>query len=169
MLIIDIVHQLLRHDAYITVKDHKESFPHNSSFRIINPSKSTIDKVSKSILDQMNKEITSSIHVNQWKNTSAVIKWFINIENIKNIENTPNCSLIIFDIQDFYLSISLSLFTKLLNLKRKSTNYQMMKFPSLCNQEKHYYSVMVNHGLKKMTRMILMYQWAATMEQRCAS
>ena len=79
MLIIDSVHQLLRHDAYITVKDHKESFPNNSSFRLINPSKSTIDKVSKSILEQMNKEITSSIHVNQWKRSSAVIKWFINI------------------------------------------------------------------------------------------
>ena len=38
----------------------------------------------------MNKEITSSIHVNQWKSSSAIIKWFINIENIKNIENTPN-------------------------------------------------------------------------------
>ena len=119
MLIIDRVHQLLRHDAYITVKDDKESFPHNSSFRLINPSKSTIDEVSKSILDQMNKEITSSIHVNQWKNSSAVIKWFINIENIKNIENTPNCSLIIFDIQDFYLSISLSLFNKAIEFEKK--------------------------------------------------
>ena len=45
----------------------------------------------------------------------------------------------------------------------------MMKFPSLCNKGKHCYSVMVNHELKKMTRMILIYQWAATMEQRCAS
>ena len=67
----------------------------------------------------MNKEITSSIHVNQWKSSSAIIKWFINIENIKNIENTPNCSLIIFDIQDFYLSISLSLFNKAIEFEKK--------------------------------------------------
>ena len=70
-----------KHEVYITVKDHKESFPQNPSFRLINPSKSDIGKVSKTILDRMNKEITSSIQVNQWKNFSAVIKWFRNIEN----------------------------------------------------------------------------------------
>ena len=70
-----------KHEVYITAKDHKESFPQNPSFRLINPSKSDIGKVSKTILDRMNKEITSSIQVNQWKNFSAVIKWFRNIEN----------------------------------------------------------------------------------------
>ena len=102
----DRVDQLQKHDAYITVKDHKESFLRNPSFRLINPSKSDISKVSKTISDRMNKEITSSIRVNQWKNSSAVIKWFI------NIENKSNYSFIIFDIQDFYPSISLSLFNK---------------------------------------------------------
>ena len=70
-----------KHEVYITAKDRKESFPQNPSFRLINPSKSDIGKVSKTILDRMNKEITSSIQVNQWKNFSAVIKWFRNIEN----------------------------------------------------------------------------------------
>ena len=56
----------------------------------------------------MNQEITSSILFNQWKNYSAVTKWF------RNIENKPNCSFIIFDIQDFYPSISLSLFNKVI-------------------------------------------------------
>ena len=54
----------------------------------------------------MNKEITSSVRVDQWKNSSAVIKWF------RNIENKPNCSFIIFENQDFYPSISLSLFNR---------------------------------------------------------
>ena len=67
------------------VKDYIESFPHNPSFTLINPSNSNIGKVSKTILDRMNKEITSSIHVNQWKISSAVIKWF------RTIENKPNC------------------------------------------------------------------------------
>ena len=106
LLISDRVDQLQKDEAYITVKDHKESFPHNPSFRLINPSKSDIGKVSKTILDRMNKDTTSSIRVNQWKNSSAVMKWF------RNIEKKPtNCSSIIFDIQDFYPSISLSLFT----------------------------------------------------------
>ena len=111
----------------------------------------------------MNKEITSSKQVNQWKNYSAVIKCF------RNIENKPNCSFIIFDIQDFYQSISLSLFNRAIEFGKEITIYQMMKFPSLCNQGKRYSSVMVNRGLKRMTRMISVYQWAATMEQRCAS
>ena len=63
LLISDRVDQLQKHDGYITVKDHKESFPHNPSFRLINPSKSDIGKVRKTILDQMNKESTSSIIV----------------------------------------------------------------------------------------------------------
>ena len=78
LLIGDRVDQLQKQDAYITVKDHEESFPQNPSFRLINPSKSYIGKVSKSILDRMNKEITSSVQVNQWKNSSTVIKWFRN-------------------------------------------------------------------------------------------
>ena len=51
--------------------------------------------------------------VKQWKNSSAVIKWF------RNMENKPNCSFFIFDIQDFYSSVSLS---EELNLEKKYTN-----------------------------------------------
>ena len=54
----------------------------------------------------MNQEITSSILVNQWKSYSAVTKWF------RNIENKPNSSFIIFDIQNFNPSISLSSFNR---------------------------------------------------------
>ena len=54
----------------------------------------------------MNQDITFSIHVNQWKNSSAVIKWF------RNIDNKPNCSFIIFSIQNFYPSDLLSLFNR---------------------------------------------------------
>ena len=42
LLLSDRVGQLQKHDAYITVKDQKERFPHNTSFRLINPSKSNI-------------------------------------------------------------------------------------------------------------------------------
>ena len=62
-------------EASITVKDHKEGFPHTLSFRLINPSKSDIGKISKSILDKINKAIVSTTSVNQWKNTSDVVKW----------------------------------------------------------------------------------------------
>ena len=38
-LISDWVDQLKKHHVYKTVKDHKESFQHNPSFRLINPLK----------------------------------------------------------------------------------------------------------------------------------
>ena len=52
-------------EAFITVKDHKEGFPHTLSFRLIDPSKSDIGKISKSILDKTNKAIVSKTSVNQ--------------------------------------------------------------------------------------------------------
>ena len=44
-----------------------------------------------------------------------------------------------------------------LNLERISATYQMIKLPSWCNQRKHFYSVMVNHGLNKMSTMKIVY------------
>ena len=64
----------------------------------------------------MNKEIASSIRVNQWKNSSAVIKWFRNIENK-------------FDIQDFYPSISLSLFNKTIEFGKEIYNLSNDEIP----------------------------------------
>ena len=55
-------------------------------------------------MNKINKKLASSIQVNQWKNSSAVIKWF------KKIQNKNNCSFIVFDIENFYPSISLTLF-----------------------------------------------------------
>ena len=37
-----------------------------------------------------------------------------------------------------------------MNLERTPTIYQMMTFPSFPSQEKRYYSLMVNHELKKI-------------------
>ena len=38
LLISDRVDQLQKYDAYITIKDHKESFPNNPLFRLFSPS-----------------------------------------------------------------------------------------------------------------------------------
>ena len=55
----DRVDQLQKHNAYIAVKDHKESFLLNVSFRLQSyPLKLDISKVSKTILERINKEIT---------------------------------------------------------------------------------------------------------------
>ena len=75
-------------EAYITVKDHKEGFPHKLSFRLINPSKSDIGKISKKLLDKTNKILILNTIVNQWKNSTPVIDWFKNMA----IKNSPASS-----------------------------------------------------------------------------
>ena len=47
----DRIEKMRETEAYITIKDHKESFPNKISRRLINPSKSSIGKISKVILD----------------------------------------------------------------------------------------------------------------------
>ena len=73
------IEKMQESECYITVKDHKEDFPHKISCRLINPSKSDIGKRSKIIPDKINSDVLSSVQVNQWKNSQAVIEWFKNI------------------------------------------------------------------------------------------
>ena len=105
----DRIEKMHESECYITVKDHKEDFPHKISCRLINPSKSDIGKLSKIILDKINSDVLSSVQVNQWTNSQAAIQSF------KNIRNRNNASFIVFDIESFYPSISLELFHKAMN------------------------------------------------------
>ena len=61
----DRVEKMQETEAFITIKDHKEGFPHSLSFRLINPSKTDIGKISKCILDSINKNIIQKSKVNQ--------------------------------------------------------------------------------------------------------
>ena len=109
----DRMERLQKSEAYITVKDHKEGFPANPSFRLINPSKTDIGKVSKVILDKVNSELLTRIEVNQWKSTKGVIEWF------KEIPDKSRCSFIQFDVDNFYPSITLDLFNKAINFAKR--------------------------------------------------
>ena len=93
-------------EVYITIKDHKSEFPNKIACRLINPSKSSIEKISKVILDRINEKIISSVTMNQWENTSAVLKWY------NRIPNKTQCSFIQFDIESFYPSITRGLMKK---------------------------------------------------------
>ena len=59
-------------EAYIITKDHKNEFLNKIPCRLINPSKSSIGKISKVILDTINKNVIRSTKINQWENTSDV-------------------------------------------------------------------------------------------------
>ena len=91
----DRIEKMQKSECYVTVKHHKEDFPHKIC-QLINPSKSDIGKLSKIILDKINSDVLSSVQVNQWKNSQAVVEWF------KNIRNKNNASFIVFDIKSFY-------------------------------------------------------------------
>ena len=61
----DRIEKLQETEAYITIKDHKENFPNKISRGLINPSKSSIGKISKVILDKINQQIQLITKLNQ--------------------------------------------------------------------------------------------------------
>lgn len=96
-------------EVFLTIKDHKDSFPNRVQCRVINPAKPELGHISKQILDRINKQILSNASLNQWKSTQAVLNWF------SNIQFQPNHSFLTFDIVDFYPSISQELLDKALD------------------------------------------------------
>ena len=73
-------------------------------------------KVSKRILEQINIKIRNAIKVNQWRNTDDVIDWFINIPDKVSQYFT------VFDITEFYPSISEKLFNTAIEFAKKYTD-----------------------------------------------
>ena len=62
------------------------------------------------------KTVRAKSNLNQWKNTDAVLNWF------KDIPNKNRFTFIIFDICDFYPSISPALLTKAINYAKNYVN-----------------------------------------------
>ena len=105
------IEQFPEKPAFITLKDHKPNFATNPKYKLINPTKSNLGKVSKHILDRINISIRQSTDVQQWLNTTAVILWF------NNFPNKEKCKS--FDITDFYPSISEELLTDAIDFARQ--------------------------------------------------
>ena len=85
--------------ALITLQVHKANFKNNIKCRLINPSKSEVGLVIKHYLNSIISMIAKKSGVNQWKNSSTVIKWF------ENLQNKQKRRLIKFDIADVCPSI----------------------------------------------------------------
>ena len=69
--------------------------------------------MSKIKLEKINADIRKITKTNQWKNTNSTIEWF------KNIKNKDKCSFIIFDIAEFYPSITKELLTESINFAKE--------------------------------------------------
>ena len=100
----DRVQKLDENETYLTIKDHKEGFTNKISSRLVNPSNTGKGRISKQILDRVSNTILLKNKVNQLKNTYSVLEWY------RNIKRKDQCSFVVFDIENFYPSISTKLF-----------------------------------------------------------
>lgn len=105
----DRIETVAQRPAFITIKDHKDNFPNRVQCRLINPAKSDIGTVSKSILDRINKKLLDATKVQQWKNTQSTINWF------SSISDKENSTFLVFDVVDFYPTISQDLLNSALD------------------------------------------------------
>ena len=98
--------------AFISLKDHKENFKHNTKCCLIDPSKGEMGVVSKRFLKEINN---NHLCYNQWRSTSTVVEWF------RAIKNKKTCKFIKFDMAEFYPSISAELLENPLVLQEASS------------------------------------------------
>ena len=99
----DIINRILmngNHECFVTLKDQRPNFKSNPKVRLINPAKIEIGRNNKNILVKMNHKLRDCLTINQWKDSSEVIEWFLKIP-VRN-----RYKFAILDIRDFYLSVS---------------------------------------------------------------
>ena len=87
-----------KREAFITLKDHKQQFMNNPKFRLLNPTKSELGKVSKQMLTKIIAEVKTKSYLLQWKNSDSVINWFSKLENKQRLH------FIQFDVVNCYAS-----------------------------------------------------------------
>ena len=75
---------MAKHEYFITLKDHKdhEEDHRTKIYRLRNPTKSQLGKIRKQILQKINKTLRFELNMNQWQNSSEVIDWFKNTQQI---------------------------------------------------------------------------------------
>ena len=109
----DRVFKTTNRECFVTLKDHKENFQNNPKCRLINPTKCELGKVSQQILTKKLQKIRKQTNLNQWKNVYSVIEWF------KNLKNKKDLSFIVFDVVNYYPSITLELLLEALKLAKQ--------------------------------------------------
>ena len=103
-------------DAFIRLKDQKENFRNHPKYRLINPAKSEIGKISKHLLDTINVFLRKQSGLNQWRNTASTLSWF------NTISDELNCRFLMFDVVEFYPSITEKLRTDAINFANDCVN-----------------------------------------------
>ena len=112
----DRVYTTSKREAFITLLDHKPNYKNTPKFRLINPTKQELGKVSKSKLENIVTIVKEKSGLQLWKNTDSVITWF------NKLQNKQQLKFIQFDICDFYPSIFEELIRKAINHAEKYIN-----------------------------------------------
>lgn len=111
----DRAERMAERQAFITLKDHKDNFQNRPTCRLINPAKSEIGRISKEILEKINTTVRQKTSLNQWKNSLSVINWF------SSIQHKNQHTFAVFDIENFYPSITEKLLTDAINFAKQFT------------------------------------------------
>ena len=114
--VLDRANTMSTPQAFVTIKDHKEDFRTNPKFRLLNPCKSELGKISKGILQRINSTLRDQLQLNQWQDPKQVIEWF------KNIAGKTSCTFTTFDVKDFYPSITEPLLRKAILFAKRHTD-----------------------------------------------
>ena len=128
----DRIDQYIKSDAFITVKDHKESFPRKIECRLINPAKSNFGRISKQILAEAVSCINKTTGANQWTSTGEVKDWFTNLEDKSSLK------FLKFDIVAFYPSISQELFDKVICWSKQFYDFTKQQLDVINNSRKSF-------------------------------
>ena len=108
--------RMAERQAFITLKDHKDNFQNKPACRLINPAKSEIGRISKQLLENINTTIRRKTGLNQWKNSTSVINWF------SSIQDKHQHTFAVFDIENFYPSITEKLLTDAITFGKQHTS-----------------------------------------------
>ena len=110
---IDVIRE---NECFVTFKDHKPDFPGRISTRLINPSRSSIGRISKHILDGINQSLKVKTKLNLIKSSQEAIDWF------NGIQNKQCYTFFKMDLEAYYPSISEALLIKAVDWARKFTH-----------------------------------------------
>ena len=91
-------------EAYLTIKDHKCDFLRNILWRLINPAKMDVGKLSRTILQEKIAKLHEKLQLNQWKSTDEVLEWFSTLKFTKASTKNQKTKFFKFNIQAYYSS-----------------------------------------------------------------
>ena len=116
--------------VYITLKDHTHNFQNYPTLRLLNPAENEFNKIIKTMLDKVNVNLRNSLHLNQLKNA----------QEVGLVQR--HYTFIMFNIKDFYASISKELLTDsitfaetIINLDDHDKKIKYSRKSLLLNQE----------------------------------